>query len=174
MPAQKSKKPALPAAKNAGFRKGCHAIVAGQCRAQHQHGGGSTGGFAEPHVEIEQRLRKLDRHTMRHREKCDLRARILDRLLVGNGHPLVPLRGRGLEALDHLERVAVAGLFGLALIAGMNGRREHKDGRQADCQSQHHAHPCGINPRRLAMILSRVRLGSTAAIHRCIGSGTIV
>ena len=43
----------------------------------------------------------------------------------------------------------------------------------ADRKSQHHAHPCGVSPRRLAMILSRVRLGNTAAMNSRIGSGTI-
>ena len=98
---------------------------------------------------------------------------ILHRLLVGDVQSLVPLRGLGLEAFHHLVRVAVAGLFALALIAGMDGRHQRKDGRQADCCSQHNAHACGVSPRRLAMILSRVRLGNTAATNCRIGSGTI-
>jgi len=36
-----------------------------------------------------------------------------------------------------------------------------------------HAHPCGVSPRRLAMIRSRVRLGNTAAMNCRIGSGAI-
>jgi hypothetical protein len=37
------------------------------------------------------------------------------RLLTGNRHPVVPLRSLGLEALDRLDRIAVAGLHGTFL-----------------------------------------------------------
>ena len=75
----------------------------------------------------------LDPQPLRRAQLIALRATcILHRLLIGDVQPLVPLRGLGLETFHHLERVAVAGLFGFALIAGMDDRHERKDGRQAD------------------------------------------
>jgi hypothetical protein len=56
-----------------------------------------------------------------------LRHRVLQRLLIGDIHPLVPLCGLGLEAFDHLGSAAVAGLVGIARIAGMGGRRQQAD-----------------------------------------------
>jgi hypothetical protein len=77
------------------------------------------------------------------------------------------------ETFQLLER-AVAGLLGIALVAGMGNRCQRKDRGGSKRHFQHHAHPCGIRPRRLAMILSNVRLGNTAAITSRIGSGVIV
>src|SRR4051812_22306938 len=65
----------------------------------------------------------LDPQPLRRAQLITLRRlSILHRLLVGDVQPLVPLRGLGLEAFHHLERVAVAGLFRIALIAGMGDR----------------------------------------------------
>src|SRR5258707_7048651 len=59
----------------------------------------------------------LDPQPLRRTQLVVLRRhRVLQRLLIGNGHPLVPLRGLGLETLDHLEGIAVAGRFRIALI----------------------------------------------------------
>ena len=69
-----------------------------------------------------------------------LRYRVLQRLLIGNGHPLVPLRGLRLEALDHLERITVAGLGGIALIAGAGKRCRQANQGGRDGRFQHDAH----------------------------------
>ena len=69
-----------------------------------------------------------------------LRHGVLEGLLIGNRHPLVPLRGFGVEALDHLIGVAVAGLRGIALIAGMGGRCQKANRSSRDQRSQYLAH----------------------------------
>jgi hypothetical protein len=106
-----------------------------------------------------------------------LRHGVLEGLLVGNRHPLVPLRGPGLEAFDHLERIAVAGWFGIALVAGNSYRRRQTNRGDRDQHPQHGAHLVahagGISPSRLAMILSIIRLGRIAVIRCRIGSGVI-
>src|SRR6185437_4081419 len=53
--------------------------------------------------------------------------------LVGNGHALVPLCRLHLEAIDDLGRtLAVAGLVGLALVAGESKRGRPDEGSRAD------------------------------------------
>src|SRR4051812_27758816 len=102
-------------------------------------------------------------------------AGVLQRLLIGNGHPLVPLRGPGLEALDHFKSVAVAGFFGIALVAGMADRcckADRKGGSDYSGQDAH-AQAGGSRPIRLVMILSTIRFGSTAVIRCRSGSGAI-
>src|ERR1700738_1469968 len=69
-----------------------------------------------------------------------LRHGVLEGLLVGNRHPLVPLLGLGLEALDHLIGVAVAGLGRIAMIAGMGGRCQKANRGSRDQRSQYLAH----------------------------------
>ena len=56
---------------------------------------------------------------------------ILESLPVGDCHPSVPLRGPGLEAFDHLECIAVAGLGRVVLIAGTRSRCQNQIERTA-------------------------------------------
>jgi hypothetical protein len=50
------KVPSLVCAGDAGFGEGGHAGVAGQRCAQQQNGYSCARGFAEPHIEVEQRV----------------------------------------------------------------------------------------------------------------------
>ena len=118
----------------------------------------------------------LDPQPLRRTQLVALRRlRILHRFLISDVSTcLSHLLGFRLEAFHHLKRVAVAGLPGLALIAA-HGRPSRGQGRPPGRhRSKHYARSCGNNPSRLAISLSKVRLGSTAAIRRCIGSGTSV
>ena len=104
---------------------------AGLGHAAHAFAGIDAGDGALAHAVIQAiGVAILDPEPLRRAELVVLlRARILQRLLIGDRHPLVPLRGLGLEAIDHLGGVAVAGLVGIAL--------RRRRGRRRCSSSQH-------------------------------------
>src|SRR5215475_14039485 len=74
------------------------------------------GAFAHPVIQAIG-VTVPDPEPLRGAQRLSLRRhRVPHRLLISGVHPLVPFCGLRPQASGHLERVAVAGLFGIALV----------------------------------------------------------